>query len=141
MIEEDYNEYEIDSTKIEPYQIKRKTELLRVGTDLSSSFESSQRVYSTNGISPCFTTSFNGKFFDTKNQIFRTLTEKEMSSIQGIPEDFKFPVKKTSIRKQVGNSMTVEVLEGLFTELMVGYYDLEEPINNTSYNVVKELVC
>jgi len=47
----------------------------------------------------------------------RKATIGECLSLQGFPKDFKQVVSDTQMRRQIGNSMSVNVLEHLFTEL------------------------
>lgn len=47
----------------------------------------------------------------------RKATIKELLSLQGFPKDFKQVVSDTQIKKQIGNSMSVNVLEHLFREI------------------------
>jgi DNA (cytosine-5)-methyltransferase 1 len=47
----------------------------------------------------------------------RRATLKELLSLQGFPKDFKQVVSNTQFKKQIGNSMSVNVLEKLFIEI------------------------
>ena len=83
-----------------------------------------KRIISSEGISPCLTAIGSGsktKFYDTKNKLFRYLTEDELVGIQGFPKDFKFSVSKTQQRKQLGNSIYVGVLEEILSSLLLDY--------------------
>ena len=42
---------------------------------------------------------------------------KELLRLQGFPEDFKIDVSKSQLKKQIGNSITVNVMEAIFTQL------------------------
>jgi site-specific DNA-cytosine methylase len=44
---------------------------------------------------------------------------KEILSLQGFPVDFKQVVSKTQLKKQIGNSMSVNVLEEIFKKLLL----------------------
>lgn len=46
----------------------------------------------------------------------RKATVKELLSLQGFPKNFKQVVSDTQMKKQIGNSMSVNVLEHLFKE-------------------------
>lgn len=47
----------------------------------------------------------------------RKCTVKELLALQGFPKDFKQVVSDTQFKKQIGNSMSVNVLEKLFIEI------------------------
>ena len=49
----------------------------------------------------------------------RRASHKELLRLQGFPEDFVITVSDTNIRRQIGNAMSVNVLEALFTELLL----------------------
>jgi len=83
-------------------------------------FNQDGRISSTNGISPCLTCGSNHKFYDTKNKVFRHLNIEELSQIQGF-RNFKFPVSDSQSRKQLGNSMSVNVIKSLFENLLTEY--------------------
>lgn len=53
------------------------------------------------------------------NGIYRFLTNIEQKRLQGFPDDFKMPVSDTQIRRQMGNTMTVTVLEQIFKQLAI----------------------
>ncbi len=48
----------------------------------------------------------------------RRATIKELLSLQGFPTNFKQVVSDTQMKKQIGNSMSVNVLEHLFVEII-----------------------
>lgn len=49
--------------------------------------------------------------------LHRKATIKELLALQGFPTDFKQVVSDTQFKKQIGNAMSVNVLEHLFIEL------------------------
>ena len=49
--------------------------------------------------------------FKKNNMGVRKLTIKECALLQGFPEDFEFPVSRTQAYKQLGNTVTVNVIE------------------------------
>lgn len=55
----------------------------------------------------------------------RVYTELELKRLQGFPADFKFPVKYKEVQKQIGNTMTIPVLEEIFKELLVDYLSVD----------------
>lgn len=115
----DYSNYIFDSSKIQPFTQKRVTDIKKTHHLPHLNYESDRRVMSTNGISSCFLSGgLRGRFHDTKNNIFRHLTEQELTEIQGFPSDFKFPVSNSQIRKQIGNSIYVGVLEEILKNLI-----------------------
>lgn len=90
-------------------------------------FQSDKRIISTDGISPCLTSQGSKtKFYDTKNKLYRYLTEDEQVAIQGFPPKFIFPVSKTQQRKQLGNSIYVGVLEEILSSLLSDYIPTKE---------------
>jgi DNA (cytosine-5)-methyltransferase 1 len=66
------------------------------------------------GMSPTLTTGCAYYYHSTYN---RYLTAKECLSLQGFPTNFKQVVGKTKMFKQIGNSMSVNVLKVLFERL------------------------
>ncbi len=49
----------------------------------------------------------------------RKLTPREAARLQGIPDDFVFPVSNTQAYKQIGNAMNIETLIALFQYLLL----------------------
>lgn len=117
----DIRGYEFDTTGMVPYIQSQKTDIKTTYKFPKMKYESDSRVSSSDGISPCITTGGKIKIHDTKNNVFRYLTEDELTKIQGFPEDFQFPVSKSQQRKQLGNSISVPVLESIFRELLPEY--------------------
>lgn len=82
-------------------------------------YASDKRICSTQGISPCLTKGGSKtRFFDTKNNVYRRLSEKELSRIQGFGDEYIFPVANTHIKQQLGNSMAVQVMKSLLKNLV-----------------------
>ena len=48
----------------------------------------------------------------------RRATHKELLRLQGFPDDFNVVVSDTSLRKQIGNAMSVNVLAAIFSALL-----------------------
>jgi DNA (cytosine-5)-methyltransferase 1 len=48
----------------------------------------------------------------------RTLTVDEMKMMMGFHDDFKFPVSKTQAMKQIGNSVAVDVIKAIGTQII-----------------------
>lgn len=56
---------------------------------------------------------------DGPNQEFvRYITPREAARLQGLPERFKLPAKSSQALKQIGNSVTVPVIEALAREIV-----------------------
>ena len=47
----------------------------------------------------------------------RKMTPREWARLQGFPDDFEFPLADTHIYKQLGNSVTVNVIEAIANEI------------------------
>lgn len=115
------------------------TDIKKVGELSNIKYESARRVYSSNGIAPCLTCGDNAKFKDEVNNVYRTLSFRELSVIQGFPIDFIYPVAKTHAIKQVGNSIYVGVLESIMKVLLKDYIVNDiKVINNTKYREFNE---
>ena len=78
---------------------------------------SKQRSSFMKGISPCITRSRgNGHWISSRG---RRLNPKEMMRLQGIdPNTFKVPVSDSEVGKQLGNAMSVNVVERLLQQLL-----------------------
>lgn len=83
-------------------------------------YETANRLYDTNGISPTLQTQEQG-YYKTQNKI-RRLTPLECWRLQGFRDEDFFSVKDVSdsqLYKQAGNSITVNVLMELFKKIYV----------------------
>jgi DNA (cytosine-5)-methyltransferase 1 len=83
-------------------------------------YETANRLYDTNGISPTLQTQEQG-YYKTQNKI-RRLTPLECWRLQGFKDEDFFSVKDVSdsqLYKQAGNSITVNVLMELFKKIYV----------------------
>ena len=83
-------------------------------------YESANRLYDTDGISPTLQTQEQG-YYKTQNKI-RRLTPLECWRLQGFKDEDFFSVKDvsdTQLYKQAGNSITVNVLMELFKKIYV----------------------
>tara|TARA_R100001463_G_scaffold2273_2_gene9663 strand:+ start:183 stop:1616 length:1434 start_codon:yes stop_codon:yes gene_type:complete len=81
-------------------------------------YETANRLYDTNGISPTLQTQEQG-YYKTQNKI-RRLTPLECWRLQGFRDEDFFSVKDvsdTQLYKQAGNSITVNVLMELFKKI------------------------
>ena len=82
-------------------------------------YETANRLYDTDGISPTLQTQEQG-YFKTNNKI-RRLTPLECWRLQGFKDEDFFSVKDVSdsqLYKQAGNSITVNVLMELFKKIL-----------------------
>lgn len=90
-----------------------------------TSFQSENMVYFTDGISPTITASgaqSRIKIFDDKKQEVRYLTPAEHWKIMGFnDDDFQLAqasgITETLLKKQAGNSISVQVLEAIFSAM------------------------
>jgi len=97
-------------------------------------------IVDTKGITGTLLTTPGRKYFDSKNGLFRYLTEEEQALIQQFPKSFNWPVSKTQQRIQIGNSITVSVLEALIKQLLLPQTPppkVPASTNNTSTTVHK----
>lgn len=118
----DYSDCLYDATGRVPHVTKVKTDIVKLYQLPHIKFSSDRRICSTDGIAPCIVaSSAKTKFYDTKNKLFRFLNIDEMAAIQGFPQDFEFPVSKTQKKKQIGNSITIPVLEAILENLLPEY--------------------
>ena len=58
-----------------------------------------------------------------KNKNPRKLTERECARLQGFPDSFKIPVSTVQAYKQFGNSVPVNVIEAISSQ-MINYLEL-----------------
>lgn len=83
--------------------------------------ESIKRVYSTNGKSPCLTTSQGGhrqaKILETSSGRVRKLTPLECERLQTVPDNYTSVVSNTQRYKALGNGWTVDVIAHIFDHL------------------------
>jgi DNA (cytosine-5)-methyltransferase 1 len=89
---------------------------------LNGAHEANSRVYSIYGLSPTLMAGNNGggqspvKHMTIQNRI-RKLTPRECLRLQDFPDTFKQVVSDSQMYKQVGNSMSVNVLEMIFRQI------------------------
>lgn len=118
----DYSDLIFDSSNIKVLPQTKKRDIKTVYELPHIKYASDKRIISSDGISPCILSGSQAKFFDTKNNLFRYLTIKEKSLIQGFNEDFKFPVSKSQAKKQLGNTITISVMEAILKNLIPSEY-------------------
>ena len=98
-------------------QKESKSPIKKVAEYAHISFKSDKHIFSTQGIAPCFRAGGRNTFFDTKNSVYRHLSVEEMAKVQGF-DNFVFPVSNSQAYKQIGNSITVNVLEAILKNLL-----------------------
>jgi len=129
----------LDGKTLVPHTSVREVDIKKIYTIPEVKYESDRRIHSMNGISPCLLAGgMRHKYYDEELDIYRYLTPKEVAAVQGIPKDFKFPVSDSVIYKQVGNSISVKVMEKILSNLVSQEYFNDnsidnEPVNNTQY--------
>lgn len=55
--------------------------------------------------------------FDKKNNILRKISPREAANLQSFDKDFKLPNNQTTIYKQLGNAVNVDIIERVFDKL------------------------
>ena len=98
---------------------------------MNTTFESANRVYSTEGIAPTLTTCTGGwtgiKFFTDEYRI-RKLTTRECGRLMGVSDADITKMKKVNsnyqLYKQFGNSIVVDVLCAIFKQLNIEQDDV-----------------
>ena len=122
----DYSDVLFDASKAEAFTPKVCTDIKTVFTLPHIKYLGDKKIVSTNGISPCLLSGCQTKFYDEKNNLFRYLTIKEKSLIQGFSEDFKFPVSKAQAKKQLGNTIAVPVMKAILKNLIPSEYFISD---------------
>ena len=116
---EDYSKLLLSTKNLVNKSPNPKTDIKIVAEYSHLNYASDKRICSTQGISPCLTKGGSKtRFFDTKNNVYRRLSEKELSRIQGFGDEYVFPVANTHIKELLGNSMAVQVMQSLLKNLV-----------------------
>lgn len=116
---EDYSKLLLSTKNLVKKMPHPKADIKIVAEYSHLNYASDKRICSTQGISPCLTKGGSKtRFFDTKNNVYRRLSEKELSRIQGFGDEYIFPVANTHIKQQLGNSMAVQVMQSLLKNLV-----------------------
>lgn len=102
------NKLDIVNKKIEYYNIK-KNESWAINLNASYPYATTVK-----DLSPCLVTTCNMVYLTKYN---RFLTIKECLRLQGFPDDFELISSKNKAYKQIGNSMSVNILCFLFLEI------------------------
>lgn len=93
---------------------------LEDGKELSRNFPQGQRVYSTEGIGSTIAGNAGGLGGKTglyqMNQQIRRLTPIECERLQGFPDNWTEGVSDTQRYKQMGNAVTVNVIEAIISK-------------------------
>lgn len=116
---EDYSKLLLSTKNIVLKVPNPKTDIKIVAEYSHLNYASDKRICSTQGISPCLTKGGSKtRFYDTKHNVYRRLSENELSRIQGFGDAYLFPVANTHIKQQLGNSMAVQVMQSLLKNLV-----------------------
>jgi DNA-cytosine methyltransferase len=83
------------------------------------SYNKDSVIISSDASHPTILTTKGRKIWDTKNKIFRYLSLDELSSIVGFPEKFIYPVSDAQKTIEIGNSISIPLLEALIKQLFV----------------------
>lgn len=117
--------YLIDISKNKPKNRTGEIELIcsLKGDTPSGQSRQQDRVYSVKGISPTITRMIVPSILD-KNTI-RELSPKEAARLQAIPDSFKLPTNIKKAYNQIGNAVTVSVVEAILKNLLYSYFKEE----------------
>ncbi len=74
------------------------------------------RIYSVKGISPTITRMIVPSIMDGK--MIRELSPREAARLQAIPDNFKLPENPKKAYNQIGNAVTVSVIEAILKNLL-----------------------
>ncbi len=82
-----------------------------------------------------------GTFVKDGETGLRLLSENECKAIMGFPKSFKFPVSRTQMYRQMGNSVVVPVIEAIAKEMIAvldnySKSNIRQKLNNTSLESV-----
>lgn len=114
----DYSDYLFDASDRYDAQNINYSEIIKLYRLKHTDYNKDTVIVSTKGITGTILTTSGRKYYDTKNKLFRYLKESELAQIQGYPKSFKMPVSASQQRKQIGNSITVQVLEALISQIL-----------------------
>lgn len=109
---------EIYRNSIKPSSPTKKIESVAIlyGETPSGLPRQQDKIYSIYGISPTIAT-FSTPVIDDPNG-FRVLSPRECARLQGFPDSFKLNSNKIVAYKQVGNSVSINVVEAILRELL-----------------------
>jgi DNA (cytosine-5)-methyltransferase 1 len=134
---EDVSHLLIRTDTIQVKKPSKKSDIKVIAEMGHVNYRSHKNIYSTNGISPCLMRGGSkANFYDTKNKVFRRLSERELARVQGYGDDFIFPVAKTHIKRQLGNSVAIKVMMALLNNLLKEVV-VSNKVSNTSNTIVK----
>jgi DNA (cytosine-5)-methyltransferase 1 len=140
-ISEVEQKYFYTANKMIKKEYKNSGSLIRVGEIENVTFSQSKRVLSSKGAASCFTCGENSKYLIGKD--IRTLTVSEKLKLQGFPKWFEFNPKTsdTQRHKQLGNTMTINIVKSIFSVLFdkenykIPSINSSKVVNNASYQL------
>lgn len=83
---------------------------------LSRSHKQPNRIHSVDGVHPTLSSS-EARYFIHDGYGVRRLTGRECLRLMGFTDDFKIVVSESTVYKQAGNSIVVDVLMNLFSRI------------------------
>jgi DNA (cytosine-5)-methyltransferase 1 len=125
-----------DASKRVPFITKKETDIKKKFR-LPLKYEADARIVDSKGILPCIVASsaYTKIWFEEEN-IFRYLSNKELSSIMGL-KDFDFgDTKKMKTKQLIGNSIDINVLSLIFKNLIPSKYFSKNEVASTLKEVL-----
>lgn len=118
-----YNDYKNRLSSIDSNDLDSSS-CIQIAELEMKAIESIKRVYSTNGKSPCLTTSQGGhrqaKILETSSGRVRKLTPLEYERLQTVPDNYTSILSNAQRYKVLGNGWTVDVIAHIFKGLKNG---------------------
>jgi DNA (cytosine-5)-methyltransferase 3A len=115
-----YNDYKNRLSSIDSNDLDSSS-CIQIAELEMKAIESIKRVYSTNGKSPCLTTSQGGhrqaKILETSSGRVRKLTPLEYERLQTVPDNYTSILSNAQRYKVLGNGWTVDVIAHIFKGL------------------------
>jgi DNA (cytosine-5)-methyltransferase 1 len=110
--------YLLSSSKNKPKERTGEIELIcsLLGDTPSGQSRQQDRIYSVKGISPTITRMIVPSILDKST--VRELSPREAARLQAIPESFKLPINNKKAYNQIGNAVTVSVVEAILKNLL-----------------------
>ncbi len=128
----DMGEYVINRTDVKFWNRDETPALKPIQIGKINNGGQGERIYSINGHAITLSAYGGGVAGKTGaylvNGKIRRLSPRECARVQGFPEEFKIPVSKSEAYKQFGNSVSIPVIEAIFTKIQ----------NNLTFNKIKQ---
>lgn len=111
----------VESLYVDEENMDTKLKCIGQMDNSDGTFESSNRVYDSNGIAPTLTCSENDVGVVAQDYRIRKLTPRECFRLMGVKDDDynKLTVSNAQRYKQAGNSIVVDVLMTIFENMFV----------------------